>query len=97
MAVPFDTPVSAIEGVGPAAERLFQLQGVFTVYDLLRASSPALHGAVSSLASAEEVQQLASDGRASGGRDDDAAVGGSAGQRAVSRRSLSCGASTSLS
>jgi hypothetical protein len=57
MAVPFDTPVSAIEGVGPAAERLFQVQGVFSVYDLLRAPSPALHGAVAAVASLDEVKQ----------------------------------------
>ena len=56
MAVPFDTPVSAIEGVGTQAERLFQLEGVYTVYDLLRASSPALHSAVSSVASMQEVR-----------------------------------------
>jgi len=57
MAVPYDTPVSAIEGIGPAVERLFQVQGVFTVYDLLRASSPALHTAVSAVASLDEVKQ----------------------------------------
>jgi hypothetical protein len=56
MAVPFDTPVSAIEGIGPAAERLFQVQGVFSVYDLLRASSPVLHTAVAAVASIDEVK-----------------------------------------
>ena len=55
MAVPFDTPVSAIEGIGPAVERLRKAQGVYTVYDLLRAPSPALHAAVSAVASLEEV------------------------------------------
>lgn len=57
MAVPFDTPVSAIEGIGSAIERLLQVQGVYTVYDLLRAPSPALHAAVSAVASLEEVKQ----------------------------------------
>ena len=56
MAVPFDTPVSAIEGIGPATERLFQARGVFTVYDLLRAQSPELHGAVASVASQDQVR-----------------------------------------
>ena len=56
MAVPFDTPVSAIEGVGPAAEQLLQARGVYTVYDLLRAQSTALHGAVATLASLQEVK-----------------------------------------
>ena len=56
MAVPFDTPVSAIEGVGPAAEQLLQARGVYTVYDLLRAQSTALHGAAATLASLQEVK-----------------------------------------
>src|SRR5512139_2339904 len=56
MAVPFDTPVSAIEGVGPAAGQLLQAGGIYTVYDLLRAGSPAIHSAVAALASLQEVK-----------------------------------------
>jgi hypothetical protein len=56
MAVPFDTPVSAIEGVGPSIEKLLQPNGVYTVYDLLRATSPALHGVVAEVASLQQVR-----------------------------------------
>ena len=41
MAVPFDTPVSAIEGIGPSIENLLQPNGIYSVYDLLRVTSPA--------------------------------------------------------
>ncbi len=56
MAVAPDTPVSAIEGIGPAAERLLQAQGLFTVYDMLRASAVAVHEVVAALASIDEVR-----------------------------------------
>lgn len=56
MAVRFDTPVSAIEGIGPRTEQLFNQRGVYTVSDLLRAPSTALHRAVVSVASLPEVK-----------------------------------------
>jgi hypothetical protein len=56
MAVAFDTPVSAIEGIGPSIEDLLRPKGVHTVYDLLRAPSPALHKAVAEVASLQQVR-----------------------------------------
>jgi hypothetical protein len=56
MAVASNAAVSQIEGIGVATERLLRARGLFTVYDLLRASSPALHSAVSSIASLGEVR-----------------------------------------
>jgi hypothetical protein len=56
VAVAPDTPVSAIEGIGPAAERALEGTGVHTVADLLRATLGQLHNAVRALASLEEVR-----------------------------------------
>jgi uncharacterized protein DUF4332/carboxypeptidase family protein len=56
MSVPSDTPVSAIEGIGEAAEQLLQRRGVYTVDDLLRAPAARLHAAVASIASLAEVR-----------------------------------------
>ena len=56
MAVDPSTPVSAIEGIGPAASAALQAVGVFTVFDLLRFSAPRVHRAVHSLASEREVR-----------------------------------------
>ena len=56
MAVPFDTPVSAIEGIGPSIENLLQPKGIYSVYDLLRVTSPALHGVVAGSASLPQVK-----------------------------------------
>src|SRR6476661_5465987 len=56
MAVPFDTPVSAIEGIGPSIENLLQPKGIYSVYDLLRVTSPALHGVVAGSASLRQVR-----------------------------------------
>ena len=56
MAVAFDTPVSAIEGIGPSIENLLRPKGVHTVYDLLRAPSPALHEVVADVASLQQVR-----------------------------------------
>jgi hypothetical protein len=56
VAVPFDTPVSAIQGIGSASEQLLQRHGIYTVYDLLRAQSPAIHRVVASVASLSDAR-----------------------------------------
>lgn len=55
MAVSANTPVEAIEGIGPAAAEAFNRVGVFTVFDLLRGTAERLHSAVADTASLEEV------------------------------------------
>jgi hypothetical protein len=57
MAVSPATPLSAIEGIGPAKARALEEIGAYFVFDLLRASVERLHQAVSSLASVTEVRR----------------------------------------
>lgn len=56
MAIEIDTPVSTIEGIGPATAAALNVAGLYTVCDLLRVSGTTLHSAVSSLASEDEVR-----------------------------------------
>ena len=56
MAVPFTTPLSEIEGIGPAAgERLADIDA-HSVFDLLRADARTIHSAVEGIASLDEVR-----------------------------------------
>lgn len=56
MGIAIDTPVSTIEGIGPAIATALGGAGVYTVCDLLRVSLATLHAAISSLASEDEVR-----------------------------------------
>ncbi len=56
MAIEIDTPVSAIEGIGPATTVALGAAAIHTVSDLLRVSLAAVRAAVSSLASEDEVR-----------------------------------------
>jgi hypothetical protein len=56
MAVEINTPVSAIEGIGPAATAALAGVGIYTVFDLLRVRPQALSNAVRDVASADEAR-----------------------------------------
>jgi uncharacterized protein DUF4332 len=56
MAVDIVTPVSAIEGIGPATAAALAQVGVWTVLDLVRVRFDVVHGAVRTLASTAEVR-----------------------------------------
>jgi hypothetical protein len=56
MAIEIDTPVSAIEGIGPTTAAAFGQAGIYTACDLLRVTVSALHAAVDSLASENEAR-----------------------------------------
>ena len=56
MAADILTPVSAIEGIGPATAVALAHVGVWTVLDLVRVRFDVLHGAVRTLASTAEVR-----------------------------------------
>jgi Domain of unknown function (DUF4332) len=57
MAIPSTTPLSVIEGIGPATARALEGIGAYSVFDLLRTSVETIHPAVSSLASVAEVRR----------------------------------------
>lgn len=56
MAVDILTPVSAVEGIGPATAAALSQAGVWTVLDLLRVRFDAVHDAVRSVASTADVR-----------------------------------------
>lgn len=56
MSVDNRTPVSAIEGIGPAASAALEQVGVWTVFDLLRVRFNVISHAVRAMASTEEVR-----------------------------------------
>jgi hypothetical protein len=56
MAAEASTPVSAIDGIGPAIEAGLTRLGIFVVFDLLRATAEHVHAAVKSDASLANVE-----------------------------------------
>lgn len=57
MAVEANTPITAIEGIGPKFADMLAEIGAYRVFDLLRASTERLHRAVADRASFEQVSQ----------------------------------------
>lgn len=57
MTIPYKTPLSYIEGIGPRTAQRLATLNLYYVFDLIRASAEQIHPAVSGVASVDEVRR----------------------------------------
>lgn len=57
MSVPYETPLTYIEGIGPVTERALQDINLFYVYDLIRAAAEQIHPGVANTHSLAQVRR----------------------------------------